>query len=163
MKRRYVDVILMILSVFFFLMLSVSYLLMPIESKISVGNLSIYSFVAGLMHWIAIIMGITVQSILAYRRRVWCVKHDVQNYKSIKGIGAFTFFKNIYGVIADVMTVASLAGVVLSLILTTGTGYSCYILISVFVFSFCMHCVLNGKIFQYITNYEKSLEISEGK
>ena len=161
MSRKQVDSIWLGFSIFFFLMLSVSFLLMPFGSDTPVEGISPYTLVAGLMFWISVIMGIATQCVLAYRRRDWYAIHRIRKARSSQKIGLLSFFKNFYAIIADVVATISLIGLVISMIETQGTGYVCYVFVSLFVFSFSMHCILNGKVFYHITNQNKMLQAIE--
>lgn len=161
MSRKQVDLIWLGLSIFFFLMLSVSFLLMPLGSEIPNESLSPYTLVAGLMFWTSMVMGIVTQCVLANRRRGWYTIHRIRKARSTQKIGLISFFKNFYAIISDVVATISLAGLVISMVVTQGTGYVCYVFVSLFVFSFSMHCILNGKVFYYIINQDKMLHTIE--
>lgn len=161
MSRKQVDTIWLGLSIFFFLMFSVSFLLMPLGSETPTENISAYTMVAGLMFWISIIMGIVTQCVLAHRRRSWYVIHRIRKVRTTQKVGLISFFKNSYAIVADVVTILSLIGLVIAMIATQGTGYVCYVLVSLFVFSFSMHCILNGKVFYHIINQNKMLQAIE--
>ena len=155
MSRKQVDTIWLGLSIFFFLMFAVSFLLMPLGSETPTESISVYTMVAGLMFWISIIMEIVTQCVLAHRRRSWYVIHRIRKVRATQKIGLVSFFKNSYATIADVVTILSLIGLVIAMIATQGTGYICYVLVSLLVFSFSMHCILNGKVFCHIINQNK--------
>lgn len=161
MSRRSIDTIWLGLSIFFFLMLAVSFLLMPLGSETHTENISAYTMVAGLMFWISIIMGIVTQCVLAHRRRSWYVIHRVRKVRATQRVGLLSFFKNFYATVADAVTIFSLIGLVIAMIATQGTGYICYVLVSLFVFSFSMHCILNGKVFYHVINQNKLLQAIE--
>lgn len=161
MSRKSVDTIWLGLSIFFFLMFAVSFLLMPLGSETPTENISAYTMVAGLVFWISIIMGIVTQCVLAHRRRSWYVIHRIRKVRATQKVGLISFFKNSYAIVADVVTILSLIGLVIAMIATQGTGYVCYVLVSLFVFSFSMHCILNGKVFYHIINQNKMLQAIE--
>lgn len=161
MSRKQVDTIWLGLSIFFFLMLSVSFLLMPLGSETPTENISVNTMVAGLMFWISIIMGIVTQCVLAHRRKSWYVIHRIRKVRVTQKVGLISFFKNSYATIADAATILSLIGLVIAMIATQGTGYICYVLVSLFVFSFSMHCIVNGKVFYHIINQNKMLQAIE--
>ena len=161
MSRKSVDTIWLGLSIFFFLMLSISFLLMPLGSETPTENISAYTMIAGLMFWISIIMGIVTQCVLAHRRRSWHVIHRIRKVRATQKVGLISFFKNSYATVADAVTILSLIGLVIAMIATQGTGYICYVLVSLFVFSFSMHCILNGKVFYHIINQNKMLQAIE--
>lgn len=161
MSRKQVDLIWLGLSIFFFLMLSVSFLLMPLGSETSTESISPYTLVAGLMFWISIIMGIATQCVLASRRKSWYTIHRIRKARAPQKIGLISFFKNFYAIIADIVAFVSLIGLVISMVATQGTGYICYVFVSLFILSFSMHCILNGKVYYHVINQEKMLQAIE--
>ena len=161
MNRKQVDSIWLGVSIFFFFMLAVSFLLMPLESETPTESLSIYTLVAGLMFWISIMMGIVTQCVLAHRRKSWHTIHRIKKARLSQRVGIISFFQNTYAAVADVFTILSILGLIIAMIVTQGMGYVCYILVCLFVFSFSMHCILNGKIFYYIINQDKILKTIE--
>lgn len=161
MSRKSVDTIWFGLSIFFFLMFAVSFLLMPLGSETPTENISVYTMVAGLMFWLSIIMGIVTQCVLAHRRRSWYVIHRIRKARASQKIGLISFFKNAYAIVADVVTILSLIGLVIAMVATQGSGYICYVLVSLFVFSFSLHCILNGKVFYHVINQNRMLQAIE--
>lgn len=152
MIRKQTDNILMLISILFFLMFSISFLLMPLGEETSNGKISVYTLVVGLMFWISIIMAIVIQCILSYRMKKRVMIHSTEKEILEQKIGLVSFFKNIYAIVADVIMIVSLIGLIIAMISTQGLGYVCYIFISLLVFFFSMHCILNGKVFCYIIN-----------
>ncbi len=161
MNRKMVDTVWLGISIFFFLMFAVSFLLMPLESEVPTENTSVYSLVAGLMFWSSIIMVIVTQCVLAFRRKYWFETHRIRKVRASQKIGVISFFENIYATVADIVSILSFIGFIVSTIVTHGTGYICYVLLSLFVFSFGMHCVLNGRIYYYVVNQNKYIQAVE--
>lgn len=157
MNRKQVDLILLGVSIFFFFSLAVSFTLMSIESETPLEHISIVEIIVGLMFWISLIMGIVTQCILARRRKKWYALHGVRKNGLSQRVGIISFFKNIYATVADITTIISFIGLVIALTVTHGIGHVCYVLISVFVFFFSMHCILNGKNYYYVVNQSKLL------
>lgn len=133
---------LMISNISFFL-LSVSFLLMPLEV--------ISPLVTGSMFWLFLLIGITSQIVLTVRFKKRCSKNKTWHLQKNK-IGLLVFGQNLYAKIADVSLVLSIVGLIVAMKLTDGTGYSCYIFLAMVVYTLSMHCILNGKIYFYIFN-----------
>ena len=155
MNRKQVDGIWLGISIFSFLLLSISFLLMPLGSELPSERISGYTLVSGLMFWISIIVGIAAQCVLAHRRKAWFEIHRVRKVKATQRIGLISFFKNAYAAIADIVAIVSLIGLIIAMVVTQGIGYICYVLIALFTFSFSMHCILNGRIYHYVINQNK--------
>ena len=64
--------------------------------------------------------------------------------------GMIRFFSNKEAKIADIILAAGLLGTAIAIAVTNGVGYSCYVFIGISVFSFCMHCILNGRMYLYV-------------
>ncbi len=161
MSRKKKDTMLLGISVLSFFVLAISFLLMPLDGENVTENASTYMLISGIMFWASIIIGIITQCLLARRRKTWYETNNVKKVKGTQKIGVVSFFKNSYATIADAVAVISLVGLVVALIATQGIGYICYILVSLFVFSFSMHCILNGKVYYYIFNQDKLLKSME--
>ena len=155
MKHSRTDHILLGASVAGFLMMSVSFLLMPFETA---------AYLPGLLFWLGLAVGAAFQILLAMRCKTFLRKLDIPQEKTKKsGIGIFNFGSNREAIVADNVMAISLAVTVLAFVLTKGYGKICYVGIAVAAFSFCMHCVLNGKIYFHVRNKTKIRQKSERK
>ena len=141
------------ISIAGFAILSVSFLLMPVESH------AVISKIAGLMFWLGLVIGIMFQILLARHKKIGMTKNRIQRLANqrIKP-GIFSLFKNPMTIVFDLLMAIGLVGLISSMILTKGMGYICYMFISITVFSFSMHCIFNGRIYIYISNKEKKQE-----
>lgn len=129
-------------SVVCFFLMSADFLIMPIGNNIE-KNMGWFEILTGILFWLPLIAGVVLQVILSLNYKKNFNKNIVDN----KLFGAISFFKNKIAAVFDVISVISLITFIAMLTFTSATSYFCYILISLFAFSFCMHCVLNGKIF----------------
>lgn len=144
------NVFLLVMSIIGFLLLSVSFLLMPLNKDSLEPNIF-----AGILFWCSLLTGIVFQVILSLRIKKL-------NYNNTRhGLGVVKFFQNSYAKISDIAFVISVIGLIVTMITTNGLGYSCYIFLAMTVFSFSMHCILNGKnyycikkTFQDVSNTE---------
>lgn len=137
-------------SVAGFGILSGSFLLMPLQWSHAWS---------GLLFWIGLILG-TAAQIMLHR----CYKHHLHSGRERKRgqrktaaeamkpqqPGMIRFFSNKEAKIADIILAAGLLGTAISIAVTNGVGYSCYVFIGISVFSFCMHCILNGRMYLYV-------------
>jgi len=159
MKDRQTDIALFTASVFCFLLLSVSFLLMPLGDGTS--NEKVFTLISGIIFWLSLFGGFATQILLKRRRRHWLVKNKIRRSRIRQKIGLFSVFKNKAAAVADITAILSLIAFVITAAVLSGRGYICYLLLSVFIFSFSMHCILNGKIYTYIINQNKLLESSK--
>lgn len=141
MKRKQIDWILLLVSIACFLIMSVSFLLMTMED---------YPYLPGVMFWLGLAFGVALQITLAVRRRIYLKTNPPKTKK--KWIGLLSFGSNIAAIVADISLAISVVAMILAFVFTKGYGYSCYVFIATTVFSFSMHCVLNGKIYFQIKN-----------
>jgi len=134
---------LFITSLGFMFLFSGSFLIMPLASAWSLGGNNILILITGLWFWLtAILAGVTF--LLINRKR----KALTIDNKGNPGI--ICFCMNPWAKIADFAFGASLLGLTVTVIFAMQT-YFIFILSSLSVFSFLMHCVLNGKNFKFLT------------
>lgn len=156
MKSKRTDYAWLIASIVSFLLLSISFLLMPIECNNVLGGVSI-PMLAGVLFWSSIVCGIVTQVVLAHRIKSWLASNKIKCGRSVRKYGLISFFKNPFAIAADIAMIVGLVGLVVSIVLTHGIGYVCYVFLALFVFSFSMHCILNGKTFYTMKNKSKIL------
>ena len=155
MKQKQTDCILLGISIGSFLLMSVSFVLMPIEKL---------NFLPGILFWAGLILGVTLQIVLGGRRRKFFASYKVKPEKMQKPRnGLLSFGSNRIAVVADGVLIAGFIATVLSLIITKGYGTICYIFIAITVFSFCLHCILNGRIYFHAKNQSKVRQVLESK
>lgn len=155
MKQRQIDRILLGISVGCFLLMSASFLLMPIES---------ITIIPGLLFWVGLILGIGLQIVLEVRRRAFFKSYAVKREKMQKPRnGLLTFGSNTAAMIIDRAMILSFVAMVLTFILTKGYGYVCYVFIATTILAFCMHCILNGRIYFHAKNQLKVRQVLEQK
>ena len=155
MKQRQIDRILLGISVGGFLIMSVSFLVMPIES---------ITILPGLLFWLGLVLGIGLQIVLEVRRRAFFKSYAIRREKMQKPKnGLLSFGSNSVAIIADRSMIISFVAMILAFVFTKGYGYVCYVFIATTVFSFCMHCVLNGRIYFHAKNQLKVRQVLEQK
>jgi len=141
------EIVILTISIISHFLLATSFLFMPLENE----QLQI---MAGVMFWVFLILGIVSQVLLAIWFRQACSKNKEWRIQKQK-IGIFTIGKNKFSVVADIVLLISAVTFVVLMIFTRGTGYISYIVLTILVFSFSMHCVLNGKVYYYICERAK--------
>ena len=136
------DFQLLVMSVGGFAAMSLSFMMMPVRWS---------TVLSGLMFWLGMIAGITGQIALAARVRksAWSPKH--------KCCGLLTFFSNKWAKVADLTLAAGVVLTGITLVATNGFGYICYVMLTVTVFAFCMHCVLNSNTLLFALRQTESL------
>ena len=155
MKHRSMDRFLLGTSIGGFGLMSGSFLLMPFQA---VRN------IPGLLFWLGLAVGLIFQLLLGARRKAFLREMDNSQEKMKKSrIGILTFGSNREAIIADNAMVISLAATVLAFVLTKGYGAICYVCIAAAAFSFCMHCVLNGRNYFHLRNKIKFRQLSGQK
>lgn len=103
--------------------------------------------IAGIAFWGMLIIAVVGQLMLCVSMRE-SIKSDFSTQK--RKIGLICFFSNRYAAVADLLMIVSAIILIVSFIFTDASNYFNYIILSVFVFSFSMHCVLNGRKFYYM-------------
>ena len=152
MKQRRTDRTLLGISVGGYLLMSVSFLLLP------------FQVVPGIFFWGGLAVGTVLQILLEVRRRAFFAAYKVNRKKMQKPrVGLLCFGSNRSASIADGVMVVSLVAMTVTLIITKGFGYICNVFIAVTVASFCLHCVLNGRIYFHAKNQLKVRQVLENK
>lgn len=154
MERKKVDVIWLVVSIVSFALMSISFVLMPLDKTIELYDLM--DIIPGIMFWVFLLFGVVGQVLLTIRRKQFLEINKQKRFRIKKErIGLISVFKNIPAIIADVGFVISLVVFFIATEIANGIGYICYILLAVCVFLFCLHCILNGKNFRYVTKQEE--------
>ncbi len=155
MKRNTVDRVLLGLSVAAFLGMSASFPLMLLEGM---------KILPGLLFWAGLVLGSALQAVLAARRRKLFYGYGMKPRKMQKARnGLLSMGSNPLAIVADTGFVFGLVTTVLVFVFTEGMGELCYVFLGITVFAFCMHCILNGRIYLYVTNYHKIRQALEEK
>lgn len=155
MKQNKADRFLLGISIGGFAILAISFMLMPVDGL---------SFVPGMLFWGGLLIGVVLQIILEARRRSLFAMYNVkrETMQKVRN-GLLSFKSNSLASVADVFLIISAVATILAFIFTKGTGYLCYVCLSVLVFSFCMHCILNGRIYIFVKNQNKVRQVLEQK
>lgn len=137
MKKK-MDFIWSLISIIGFGLMSASILFMSTDR---------WGYFPGILFWTCFLVGIISQIVLLVRKK----KRPTE-----KGcIGLIRFFRNVPATIADILFVVSLIAFVISSKITHGIDYICYVMLAISIFTFCLHCIFNGKIFCYVIKKEK--------
>lgn len=130
--------------------LSASFLLMPLVNGVNTGS-STPMYLVGALFWAGLIATIVVAVHIhrACKRSVAFNKHNRQR----KRWGLTHFFQNKKALVADVTMLLSLVAWIIAGF-TTANVWVHFPLISLLVFSFGMHCMLNGINYSYL-EYQK--------
>lgn len=131
----------------FMFLFSASVLFVPVASQQDLLGNPLWIRLSGVWIWATLIIAYTLFSITNRLRR-----NTVNNRQSKKAIdrwGIFRTFANPWAKLADCSFVVSLLGFIAMLIFAS-QSYAVYILLFAVLFTFQMHCVLNGENFRYI-------------
>lgn len=129
--------------------LAISVFIMPFGLQLA-DKTMIVTYIAGILFWIALIGTITMAAYITYSRQR--SKGFQQAYPNHKRLGLIHFFQNTEAFIFDVLMFISLIGFIITRI-WVGTTMWPFIFLSILIFSFGMHCMLNGSNYIYI-NYK---------
>lgn len=137
----------LLISIISTIVLSLNFLLIPLSSYISFLDARWYQILTGLVFWISLIVLIISQILLSKKAEV---STEIKNK-----IGLITFFKNRYSAIVDIVMFISFILLIIFLFVFDSSNYVHSITIALSVFSFCMHCILNGKHFNMLLKEEE--------
>lgn len=141
--------LLLILSICSFFIMSADFLIMPIGNSFADQNMKWFDILTGTIFWGFLISGIVLFVLFSKKCRKYMINSDGNNYKK-KAIGILSFFSNRYAIVSDICLIFSIVFFVTLMIFTNRTSYICYISIMLFAFFISMHCILNGKYFNYL-------------
>lgn len=136
------------LYVVFLFIFSASFLLMYFGMGAD-GMLNPWNIIAGACFWIGLIG--TIFSAISINSMRRADMEFQESHADIKRIGIIHFFTNKPAIIADTLMMISLIGYIIMRLLKSYNILS-YILIAIFVFTFGMHCMLNGINYIYIND-----------
>ena len=130
--------------------LSISVFLMPIGIEIA-DRTRLLTYLSGVMFWVSLAGTISIALFITYKRKK--NKEFANDASGRKRWGIIHFFQNKPAIICDVLLFVSLIGFIITRILSETTIFP-FAFLSLFIFSFGMHCMLNGSNYNYI-NYQK--------
>ena len=132
--------------VVFLAILAISFLLMPIASanKEKARGLLLLS---GNAFWLGLI-GTLLIAVAINKDRKNNKTYKTENSK-MKQLGLINFFRNQEALVADVLMFVSILGFIITR-LCSGNLYWSFIFLALFVFTFGMHCMLNGENYIYL-------------
>lgn len=137
------------LYIFFLFLLSLSVAIMPCVSYIS-ESMRLWSVINGILFWSGV-GGVIFFALNINKSR--CIdKNYNKKYAEKITPGIILFFQNEHAKIADIIMFISIIGIVITVVFTKN-NIIIFIMISAFIFSFGMHCMLNGINYIYI-NYK---------
>lgn len=151
MKNSRTEAVWLGVSVGCFLLMSLTFLFMPLEGE---------TFYSGALFWVGLVGGIVTQILVNHLRKAFFRKNHISYKNSGKArMGLLRVFANLPAKIADIACAIGLVGTIVSLIATEGYGYVCYVFISLTVFAFALHCIFNGRNFDFLLNKSKICSI----
>lgn len=110
-------------------------------------------YINGALFWLSILILIVITvRLTGLRKRSAFYKKNVEGCKQI---GLIHFFQNKWAIFVDVMMILALAGFVGVLVWAPQYLILSFVLLAVFVFSFGMHCILNGANYIFINGYRR--------
>ena len=138
------------LYIAFLAVLSVSVLLMPFGIKIADKSMML-TYISGILFWTGL-FGTIATAICITVSRCRC-KDFAKARPNHKRLGLIHFFQNTEAFVCDLLMFISFVGFIITCI-WVGTTIWPFIFLSVLIFSFGMHCMLNGSNYTFI-NYKK--------
>lgn len=133
------------INILFLTILSLSILILPYADKSD--NTDLYRILNGIMFWVGFVGTFTVAFIINhYRRNDQMFNKAAEKYKKL----ALThFFQNRPAMAFDIFLILSVVGFIISITFKMSHSVS-FVFLSAIVFSFGMHCMLNGINFVYV-------------
>jgi steroid 5-alpha reductase family enzyme len=141
------------LSAFCFLLMSATILIMPF----AIENETVLK-ATGIAFWLFLVLGFLFNFLSDQAQKAYRKEQPEKAEKTEDRVGLFSFFSNIPASVCDaVLLVGILAAACMGLFRPElATTYAAYILLFFIIFSFCMHCFLNGKKYRLV---RKSIQV----
>lgn len=139
--------------IFFLLLLSVAILLMPFGNNVNEES-SVLMYISGFLFWIGMIGTIGMVVYINLSRRRSLVFKEL--YPELRRFGLIHFFQNRHALIADIVMFATLIVFIITKLLIDSLVLQ-FVLIACFVFSFGLHCMMNGTNYVYINHKGRRL------
>lgn len=133
----------------FLALFAISVCLMPIGSRLK-EKTTIIIYISGVAFWIGLI-GTICMAVKINNSRKNSHRFN-ERFGNHKQLGVIHFLQNTEGIIADISMFVSIVTFIIAKIWISEIIVS-FILLAVFIFSFGMHCMLNGINYRYI-NYK---------
>ena len=148
-RQLKIQKVLLSLSVLFMFLFSITFLFMkPANTRlINTGDQTFLNIV-GASFWATLALSVITIFLMSIRCRKY--KKSIGATKKSRP-GMFRFFSNMPAKIVDILMMVSLV-LLVCFIAFFSENYLIYIFLSTTIFSFFMHCVLNGENYRYITN-----------
>lgn len=149
MSKRMTGKRLLILSLAGFLCTALSFPLMP-----NMREEGLLQVLPGLLFWAGLLLGIGSQISLSAQRKHWAEKEPERGGEIQKRLpGALCFFQNTEGKISDIALAISVTGLAVCFAARVD-GLFVFLFMGLTFFSFCTHCIYNGKNILYIKELE---------
>lgn len=127
-------------------LLSITIFLMPFVNSIK-KETEFPMYIVGASFWIALILTLIISSRINNLRRNSTAFNN--EYNSLRKLALIHFFQNKPAIIMDAIMFASLIAFVIARLVTDNLIIQ-FLFVSMFAFSFGMHCMLNGINYIYI-------------
>lgn len=120
------------------------------------------SFLPGMMFWLGLITGVTGQILLERCRKSFfaAYKVSIKKYQKVR-CGMLSLFSNPAAKAADIALGFCVFLAILLWLFPMKKLDLRYILLALTVFSFCMHCVLNGRNYLFAHNKNRVRQVLE--
>jgi len=143
-----------LLYITFLFLLSEAILFMPFANERKETSPTML-YIAGATFWFGL-LGVIVMALVINSARKRSQRFN-KLYPGLKQLGVVHFFRNKPAVIADLVMFVSIIGFIIATSLRAKLLLS-FLLLAISVFSFGMHCMLNGINYKYI-NHKAGREI----
>lgn len=132
-----------ILTVIAYALSSLSFILFYFADYQKNGFTKVLGYLLPSVFWAGLVIGVIMQVVISVKLKG----------KANNRVGIISFFKNKYALIFDILMIISFI-VTLILMILKINNFAAFLAISLMIFSFELHCVFNGKYFNYILTKE---------
>lgn len=114
------------------------------------SRLSVFGFATGILFWIGLLAG-TVLFIVS-----WLKVRSEAGYKKKseqRRLGCISFFRSKVAAVADIICILMIIATIVGNFVTAFPYLVNVIIMFLLIFTLCLHCIFNGKVYRYL--YEK--------
>ena len=139
------------------LVAGISLVFIPLVDLSGTSAQKVFALVLALLFWLGILCEILFFVLANKQCNIIEDRLIQKGSKSFKGkkIGLISFFSCREAIAADVLSIISLAAVILLIIFKATNEWLFIVIAAIFFFSFNLHCFLNGRNYKYLREIQK--------
>lgn len=116
------------------------------------------AYIIAFLFWISIIFEIVLVRLSDKERRKSGKRFYIRRKINQSPIGMFSFFKNKEAIVVDIIFIISIVSIVIIICMHAKASWIIISVVSIFILSFNLHCILNGRNYRYLKELKNKKE-----